>query len=173
MKNNKLLKKRRVPIEKSKIHKNKTWNVVSWVDFLFSTRRWLFAYDCILNEHVRSHRDCYKWTNIKSHLNRSREYRALHVKSLTGTLTPEEAPRVIVKQSSMNDLLRWTNKRFSFLWIRNSKSHWTFWIWLIFVEVLKSKQRREKIKNQKHGGEAFQIGGAAPKQQMSQVLSVF
>jgi hypothetical protein len=57
---------------------------------------WRFAYESIVNEDVRARFDCYKWTNIKEHLNRCREYRRLHVQELTGKLTDEQKKRVEV-----------------------------------------------------------------------------
>ncbi len=60
---------------------------------------WKFAYEAIVNEHVRPRFDCYKWENIQAHLNRCREYRTIHFQELTGKLTDEQKRRAEVKFS--------------------------------------------------------------------------
>jgi hypothetical protein len=35
---------------------------------------WKFAYEAIVNEEIRPKFECYKWENIKAHLDRCREY---------------------------------------------------------------------------------------------------
>lgn len=49
-----------------------------------------------MNEDIRPRFDCYKWVNIKAHLNRCREYRTLHFQSLIGTLNEEQKARAFV-----------------------------------------------------------------------------
>ncbi|CAF4906773.1 unnamed protein product, partial [Rotaria sp. Silwood2] len=40
-----------------------------------TVKKWKFAYEAIVNEEVRPKFECYKWENIKLHLDRCREYR--------------------------------------------------------------------------------------------------
>lgn len=63
---------------------------------------WKFAYEAIVNEEVRPRFDCYKWENIKAHLDRCREYRKLHIQELTGKLTNEDKQRVEVNTMKEN-----------------------------------------------------------------------
>ncbi len=63
-------------------------------DIFFS---WKFAYEAIVNEEVRPRFDCYKWENIKAHLDRVKEYRIIHFQELTGKLTAEQKKRAEVK----------------------------------------------------------------------------
>jgi len=58
---------------------------------------WKFAYDAIVNEEIRPRFECYKWENIKAHLDRCREYRSIHLQELTGKLTNEQKQRAEVK----------------------------------------------------------------------------
>ncbi|CAF4508473.1 unnamed protein product, partial [Rotaria socialis] len=58
-----------------------------------SLKNWKFAYEAILNEEIRPKFECYKWGNIKAHLDRCREYRAIHFQELTGKLTNEQKQR--------------------------------------------------------------------------------
>ncbi|CAF1279009.1 unnamed protein product [Rotaria magnacalcarata] len=58
-----------------------------------SLKNWRFAYEAILNEEIRPKFECYKWGNIKAHLDRCREYRAIHFQKLTGKLTNEQKER--------------------------------------------------------------------------------
>jgi hypothetical protein len=58
---------------------------------------WKFAYEAIVNEEVRPRFDCYKWENIKAHLDRVKEYRAIHFQELTGKLTAEQKKRAEVE----------------------------------------------------------------------------
>lgn len=60
---------------------------------------WKFAYEAIVNEEVRPRFECYKWENIKAHLDRCREYRSLHIQELTGKLTNEQKQRVEVNEN--------------------------------------------------------------------------
>ncbi|CAF2933999.1 unnamed protein product [Rotaria sp. Silwood2] len=57
-------------------------------------KKWKFAYEAIVNEEIRPRFECYKWENIKAHLDRCREYRAIHLQELTGKLTNEQKTRV-------------------------------------------------------------------------------
>jgi hypothetical protein len=50
-----------------------------------------------VNEEIRPRFECYKWENIKAHLDRCREYRSLHLQELTGKLTNEQKQRTEVK----------------------------------------------------------------------------
>ncbi len=50
-----------------------------------------------MNEEIRPRFECYKWENIKAHLDRCREYRSLHLQELTGKLTNEQKQRTEVK----------------------------------------------------------------------------
>jgi hypothetical protein len=50
-----------------------------------------------VNEEVRPRFDCYKWENIKAHLSRVREYRAIRIQELTGKITDEQKRRAEVK----------------------------------------------------------------------------
>jgi vacuolar protein sorting-associated protein 13A/C len=54
-----------------------------------SEKNWKFAYAAIVNEEVRPRFECYKWENIKAHLDRCREYRKIHLQELTGKITNE------------------------------------------------------------------------------------
>ncbi|UJR35157.1 hypothetical protein I4U23_027926 [Adineta vaga] len=58
-----------------------------------SVKNWKFAYEAIVNEEIRPRFECYKWENIKAHLDRCREYRAIHLQELTGKLTNEQKQR--------------------------------------------------------------------------------
>ncbi|CAF1265249.1 unnamed protein product [Rotaria sordida] len=58
-----------------------------------SAKRWKFAYEAIINEDVRPRFDCYKWENIKLHLDRCKEYRILHSQELLGKSTVEQKQR--------------------------------------------------------------------------------
>jgi hypothetical protein len=62
---------------------------------------WKFAYDAIVNEEIRPRFECYKWENIKAHLDRCREYRSIHLQELTGKLTNEQKQRAEVKQNHL------------------------------------------------------------------------
>jgi hypothetical protein len=64
--------------------------------FLYFLISWKFAYEAIVNEEVRPRFECYKWENIKAHLDRCREYRSLHFQELTGKLTNEQKKRAEV-----------------------------------------------------------------------------
>ena len=70
-------------------------------------RSWKFAYEAIVNEEVRPRFECYKWENIKAHLDRRREYRALHIQELTGKLTNEQKQRVEVNRMKMKISVIW------------------------------------------------------------------
>lgn len=59
--------------------------------------RWKFAYEAIVNEDVRPRFECYKWKNIKAHLDRCKEYRLLHFQDLLGKATIEQKERAQVK----------------------------------------------------------------------------
>ncbi|CAF0869350.1 unnamed protein product [Rotaria sordida] len=58
-----------------------------------SFKKWKFAYEAIVNEEIRPRFECYKWENIKAHLDRCREYREIHFQELTGKLTNEQKKR--------------------------------------------------------------------------------
>ncbi|CAF0895845.1 unnamed protein product [Rotaria sp. Silwood1] len=58
-----------------------------------SVKRWKFAYEAVVNEEIRPRFECYKWENIKLHLDRCREYRSLHFQELTGKPTVEQKQR--------------------------------------------------------------------------------
>ncbi|CAF4672000.1 unnamed protein product, partial [Rotaria sp. Silwood2] len=58
-----------------------------------TVKRWKFAYEAIVNEGVRPRFECYKWKNIKLHLDRCREYRSLHFQELLGKATVEQKQR--------------------------------------------------------------------------------
>ncbi|CAF3380389.1 unnamed protein product [Rotaria sp. Silwood1] len=58
-----------------------------------SLKNWKFAYEAIVNEEIRPRFECYKWENIKAHLDRCREYRTIHLQELTGKLTNEQKKR--------------------------------------------------------------------------------
>ncbi|CAF1245225.1 unnamed protein product [Adineta ricciae] len=58
-----------------------------------NVKKWKFAYEAIVNEEVRPRFECYKWENIKAHLDRCREYRTIHLQELTGKLTNEQKQR--------------------------------------------------------------------------------
>jgi len=67
---------------------------------------WKFAYEAIVNEEVRPHFECYKWENIKAHLDRCREYRSIHLQELTGKLTNEQKQRAEVnRKNEINSIL--------------------------------------------------------------------
>ncbi|CAF3586652.1 unnamed protein product [Adineta steineri] len=58
-----------------------------------SRKNWKFAYEAIVNEEIRPRFECYKWENIKAHLDRVREYRTLHFQELTGKISNEQKQR--------------------------------------------------------------------------------
>jgi len=58
-----------------------------------SKKNWKFAYEAIVNEEIRPRFECYKWENIKAHLDRVREYHKIHFQELTGKLTNEQKQR--------------------------------------------------------------------------------
>jgi hypothetical protein len=64
---------------------------------------WKFAYEAIVNEEIRPRFECYKWENIKAHLDRCREYRSLHLQKLTGKLTNKQKRRTEVKFKSLEE----------------------------------------------------------------------
>ena len=65
-----------------------------------STRKkWKFAYEAIVNEEIRPRFECYKWENIKAHLDRCREYRSIHLQELTGKLTTVQKEHAEVELS--------------------------------------------------------------------------
>ncbi|CAF0945953.1 unnamed protein product [Adineta ricciae] len=66
----------------------------SMLEQKLSRKNWKFAYEAIVNEEVRPRFDCYKWENIKAHLDRCRAYRKLHIQELTGKLTNEDKQRI-------------------------------------------------------------------------------
>jgi hypothetical protein len=83
--------------------KNPKRNQVQNGKFLFKNENsleihfsWKFAYEAIVNEEIRPRFECYKWENIKAHLDRCREYRSLHLQELTGKLTNEQKQRTQV-----------------------------------------------------------------------------
>ncbi|CAF1073014.1 unnamed protein product [Rotaria sordida] len=55
--------------------------------------KWIFAYNAILNEKIKPRLECYKWENIKKHLEYCREYRYIYVQELTGKITDEQKQR--------------------------------------------------------------------------------
>jgi hypothetical protein len=59
-------------------------------------QRWKFAYNAIVDEKIKPHFECYKWENIKIHLNRCREYRLIYSQELTGKITNEQKQRAEV-----------------------------------------------------------------------------
>ena len=46
-----------------------------------------------MNEEIRPRFECYKWENIKAHLDRCREYRSIHLQELTGKVNHEQKKR--------------------------------------------------------------------------------
>lgn len=62
---------------------------------------WKFAYEAIVNEEIRPRFECYKWENIKAHLDRCREYRSIHLQELTGKLTNEQKQRAEVPRKKL------------------------------------------------------------------------
>ncbi|CAF1531836.1 unnamed protein product, partial [Rotaria sordida] len=58
-----------------------------------SRKKWKFAYEAIVNEDIRPRFDCYKWKNIKTHLDRRREYRSIYIQDLLGKVTAEQKQR--------------------------------------------------------------------------------
>lgn len=55
---------------------------------------WKFAYAAIVNEEIRPRFECYKWENIKAHMQRAREYRSIHLQGLiAGKLTDDQKHR--------------------------------------------------------------------------------
>ncbi|CAF1411921.1 unnamed protein product [Rotaria sordida] len=56
-------------------------------------KRWKFAYEAIVNEDIRPRFDCYKWKNIKTHLDCRREYRSIYIQDLLGKVTAEQKQR--------------------------------------------------------------------------------
>ena len=64
----------------------------------------MFAYNTIINEEVRPRLDSYKWTNIKIHLDRCREYREIYLQRLTNKLTNDEEQRAQVEYSDFSSL---------------------------------------------------------------------
>jgi len=58
-----------------------------------AVKNWKFAYNVVVNEDVRPRFECYKWKNIKAHVERKREYRSLHILTLTGKSTDEQKRR--------------------------------------------------------------------------------
>jgi hypothetical protein len=65
---------------------------------LISVFSWKFAYEAIVNEEIRPRFECYKWENIKAHLDRCKEYRTIHFQELTGKSTNEQKKRAEVKE---------------------------------------------------------------------------
>ncbi|CAF1256037.1 unnamed protein product [Rotaria sordida] len=55
--------------------------------------KWIFAYNAIVNEKIKPRLECYKWENIKKHLEYCREYRYIYVQELTGKITDEQKQR--------------------------------------------------------------------------------
>ncbi|CAF4187784.1 unnamed protein product, partial [Rotaria sp. Silwood2] len=53
-------------------------------------QKWIFAYNAIVEEKIKPRLECYKWENIKKHLERCREYRYIYVQELTGKITNEQ-----------------------------------------------------------------------------------
>lgn len=88
--------------------------MITYCVLIFS---WKFAYEAILNEEIRRKSECYKWENIKAHLDRCREYRSIHLQQLIGKLTKEQNQRAIVgKQLSdefSNKIIQKQIRRFS------------------------------------------------------------
>jgi hypothetical protein len=66
------------------------------IKILWKYFSWKFAYEAIVNEEIRPRFECYKWENIKAHLDRCREYRSLHLQELTEKLTNEQKQRIEV-----------------------------------------------------------------------------
>ncbi|CAF2841774.1 unnamed protein product [Rotaria sp. Silwood2] len=58
-----------------------------------SVRRWKFAYVAILNEEVRPRLASYKWENIKTNLDRFREYHDIYFQVLTGNASKQQKQR--------------------------------------------------------------------------------
>lgn len=84
-------------------------------------KNWKFAYEAIVNEEIRPRFECYKWENIKAHLERCREYRAIHLQELTGKLTTVQKEREEVNIDSDDDDAKVTH----FSSTRNWRRNWT------------------------------------------------
>ncbi|CAF3667368.1 unnamed protein product [Rotaria sp. Silwood1] len=67
-----------------------------------SRKRWKFAYEAIVNEDVRPRFDCYKWKNIKAHLDRRREYRSIYIQDLLGKVTVEQKQRAQILEKKLD-----------------------------------------------------------------------
>lgn len=61
-----------------------------------SVRRWRFAYAAIVDEFVRPHLSYRQWENIRTNLNRCREYHSLYLKELHGQAAKHEKERAQV-----------------------------------------------------------------------------
>ncbi|CAF3418854.1 unnamed protein product [Rotaria sp. Silwood1] len=53
-------------------------------------QKWIFAYNAIVEEKIKPRLACYKWENIKKHVENCREYRYIYVQGLTGKITNEQ-----------------------------------------------------------------------------------
>jgi hypothetical protein len=77
-------------------------SIEKYVSFNSSTNRiiknfrWKFAYNAIVNEKVKVRFECYKWQNIKLHLNSCKEYRMIYYQELIGKQTNEQKQRAEV-----------------------------------------------------------------------------
>jgi hypothetical protein len=49
-----------------------------------------------VNEKIKVHFECYKWQNIKLHLNYCKEYRSIYYQELSGKITNEQKQRAEV-----------------------------------------------------------------------------
>lgn len=69
------------------------------IDEKLSFRRWKFAYSAIVNEYVRPRLATFKWENIKTNLERYKEYRQLYLKFLLRQTNKQENLRSQVRSN--------------------------------------------------------------------------
>ncbi|CAF4497379.1 unnamed protein product [Rotaria socialis] len=65
-------------------------------------QKWIFAYNAIVDEKIRPRLECFKWKNIKTHLENCREYRFIYVQELTGKITNEQKQRAEVLEKKLD-----------------------------------------------------------------------
>jgi len=59
--------------------------------------RWKFAYQSIVNEHIRPRLSSFKWENIKENLNRYKEYHQLYFQQLNNHFIKQNKKRIQVR----------------------------------------------------------------------------
>ncbi|CAF4025677.1 unnamed protein product, partial [Rotaria magnacalcarata] len=65
-------------------------------------QKWIFACNAIVDEKIRPRRECFKWKNIKTHLENCREYRFIYVQELTGKITDAQKQRAEVLEKKLD-----------------------------------------------------------------------